>query len=189
MIHFDFELCGHFVYFFYFEKLQILVNLGWRVPSPSLITFSYTTIKHDRPSEPHSSWYNAPPNQVLTWIWPYRGWGRGRQWRSQGLPGWATRPPGSPKWGRRSWKNWGKMKKNTGKWGKIEETFLSCPPGSERLATALEGGGDVDTQLRKWWWWSDSNLKVRVFQWGFLKNRGLFSEQTKKKKRKKGQTP
>ena len=23
--------------------------------------------------------------------------GRGREWRSQGLPGWATRPPGEPK--------------------------------------------------------------------------------------------
>ena len=34
-------------------------------------------------------------------------------------------------------KNWGKMRKATGKWGKIEEIILSCPPGSERLATAL----------------------------------------------------
>ena len=32
---------------------------------------------------------------------------------------------------------WGKIRDPTGKWGKIEEMFLSCPPGSERLATAL----------------------------------------------------
>ena len=30
-----------------------------------------------------------------------------------------------------------KLRENTGKQGKIEETFLSCPSGSERLATAL----------------------------------------------------
>ena len=29
------------------------------------------------------------------------------------------------------------MKETTGKLGKIEEMFLSCPPGSERLDTAL----------------------------------------------------
>ena len=30
-----------------------------------------------------------------------------------------------------------KMKKIWGKWGQIEEIFLSCPPGGERLATPL----------------------------------------------------
>ena len=30
------------------------------------------------------------------------------------------------------------MRETTGKWGKIEEMFLSCPPESERLATALQ---------------------------------------------------
>ena len=34
-------------------------------------------------------------------------------------------------------KNWGKMREATGKWGKIEEIILSCPPGGERLVTAL----------------------------------------------------
>ena len=29
----------------------------------------------------------------------------------------------------------------TGKLGKIEEMFLLCPSGSERLATALDEGG------------------------------------------------
>ena len=32
------------------------------------------------------------------------------------------------------------MKETTGKGGKTEEMFLSCPPGSERLATALTRG-------------------------------------------------
>ena len=35
-------------------------------------------------------------------------------------------------------KIWGKMRETTGKWGNFEEIFLSCPLGSERLATALE---------------------------------------------------
>ena len=34
-------------------------------------------------------------------------------------------------------KIWGKIREAIGKWGKIEELFLSCPPGSERLATVL----------------------------------------------------
>ena len=34
-------------------------------------------------------------------------------------------------------KFWGKLREPTGKWGKIEEMFISCPPGSEGLATAL----------------------------------------------------
>ena len=59
------------------------------------------------------------------------------QWHSQGLPGWASRPPGRPKWGEKMKEIWGKMREPTGKWGKIEEMFLSCPPRSERLATGL----------------------------------------------------
>ena len=60
------------------------------------------------------------------------------QWHSQSLPGWASRPPGRPKWVRKFIrKDWGKIREHAGKWGKIEELFLSCPPGSERLATAL----------------------------------------------------
>ena len=31
-----------------------------------------------------------------------------------------------------------KLREATGKWGKIKEIILSCPPGSERLATALQ---------------------------------------------------
>ena len=34
-------------------------------------------------------------------------------------------------------KNWGNMRDNTGKWGKLEKKLLSCPPWSERLATAM----------------------------------------------------
>ena len=61
------------------------------------------------------------------------------QWRSQGLPGWASRPPGRPKWGK--WRKfWGKMRETMGKWGNIEEIFLSCPLRSERMATALLSG-------------------------------------------------
>ena len=60
------------------------------------------------------------------------------QWRSQGLPEWASRSPGRPNWGRK-WRKieekWQKIQE--WKWGKIEEMFLSCPPGSKRLATAL----------------------------------------------------
>ena len=59
------------------------------------------------------------------------------QWRSQGLPGWATRPSGRPNWGRKWRKIEEKCEKIEEKWGKMEEMFLSCPPGSERLATAL----------------------------------------------------
>ena len=36
------------------------------------------------------------------------------QWHSQGLPGWASRPPGRPKWGRK----WSKFEQ---KWEKIQE--------------------------------------------------------------------
>ena len=64
-----------------------------------------------------------------------------RQWRSQGLPGWATHPPGGPKWGRKWIKVWGKIRKLNWdlrkKWGK----WNSCPPGTVRLVTALTGGG------------------------------------------------
>ena len=34
---------------------------------------------------------------------------------------------------------WGKMTENKGIWGKIEEMFLSCPPESKTMATALLG--------------------------------------------------
>ena len=67
-------------------------------------------------------------------FWPFRRW----QWRSQGLLGWATRPPGGPKWGRKWVKVWGKIRKLNRdlrkKWGK----WNSCPPGTVRLATALD---------------------------------------------------
>ena len=60
------------------------------------------------------------------------------QWRSQGLPGWATRPPEEPKWGRKLEKFEEKYEKNyqnlRKKWGK----WNSCPPGTVRLATALD---------------------------------------------------
>ena len=60
------------------------------------------------------------------------------QWRSQGLPGWASYPPRmKTKMRKKMKKNWGKMRENTWKRRKIEEIFLSCPPGVERLATAL----------------------------------------------------
>ena len=46
------------------------------------------------------------------------GWGP--QWRSQGLPGWAVRPPGRPKWGR-------KLRKFEEKWEKsLEERLRKC---------------------------------------------------------------
>ena len=55
----------------------------------------------------------------------------------QGLPEWASRPPGEPKWGKnekslsKSRNNWSKFEGNLGKWN-------FCPPGMMRLATALE---------------------------------------------------
>ena len=58
------------------------------------------------------------------------------QWCSQGLSGWASCPPGRPN----EEENEEKLRKNERKYRKlrkIEEMFLSCPPGSERLATAL----------------------------------------------------
>ena len=41
------------------------------------------------------------------------------QWRSQGLPGWASRPPGRPKWGR--------------KWRKFEEKWENLQENKEGL--------------------------------------------------------
>ena len=32
---------------------------------------------------------------------------------------------------------WGNVRESSGKQGKIEEIFSSCPPGCEKLATAL----------------------------------------------------
>ena len=65
------------------------------------------------------------------------GPGDGVQWRSQGLPRWATRRPGGPKWGRKWVKVCGKIRKLNQdlrkKWGK----WNSCPPRTVRLATAL----------------------------------------------------
>ena len=66
------------------------------------------------------------------------------QWRSQGLLGRASRPPAShhdPE-NQNEEENEEKLKKTrenrpTGKWGKIEEIFLTCPPRSEMLAIAL----------------------------------------------------
>ena len=50
-------------------------------------------------------------------------------WRSQGFPGWASRPPGGPKWGKKISKVWGKIRKIywnlSKKWGK----WNPCPPG------------------------------------------------------------
>ena len=59
-----------------------------------------------------------------------------KQYRSQGLSGWATRPPG----GQKCWRKWEKcqnkktneqtLRKEWGKW-------KSCPSGTVRLATAM----------------------------------------------------
>ena len=53
-----------------------------------------------------------------------------KQWRSQGLPARATRPPGRPKWGRK----WVKLRKNKKNWSKFDEKWgkwNSCPPGRD----------------------------------------------------------
>ena len=48
------------------------------------------------------------------------------QWRSQGLPGWATCPPGAPKWGR---KIWGKIRKLIEIWRNNVESGSLAHPG------------------------------------------------------------
>ena len=62
------------------------------------------------------------------------------QWRSQGLPGWASRPPAHPE-DQNEEENEENLRKNERIYRKIRRdwgnVFLSCPPGSESLATAL----------------------------------------------------
>ena len=77
------------------------------------------------------------------------------QWHSQGLPRWASCPPGGPKWGRK----WGKFeeneesfRKNKTKWSRFEEKWWkrnSCPPGTVRLATALSSF-QIPGQILTW---------------------------------------
>ena len=52
-----------------------------------------------------------------------------RQWRSQGLPGWTTRPPEEPKWGRKLDKFEEKYEKIIKIWGKNEESGTLAHPG------------------------------------------------------------
>ena len=56
----------------------------------------------------------------------------GIRWHSQGLPGFGELLTRKTKMRKKIMKIWGKMKETTGKWGKIEELILSCPPWRER---------------------------------------------------------
>ena len=66
------------------------------------------------------------------------------QWRNQGLPGWASRPPGRPKWGRK----WRKFEEKWEKLQEIDERMRKCPilPTPEWAA----GYGPVYV-FRAWW--------------------------------------
>ena len=56
------------------------------------------------------------PRDFFLWATSKQRFTRHRQpqWRNQGLPGWASRPPGRPKWGRK----WRKIEE---KWEKLQE--------------------------------------------------------------------
>ena len=66
---------------------------------------------------------------LLSWVGKIRWF----QWRSQGLPGWATCPPRGPKWGRKWVKVWGKIRKLNRDLRKNEEsgtfTHRDCEAG------------------------------------------------------------
>ena len=71
-------------------------------------------------------WYFSPLLLViLLFDHDWRCW----QWRSQGLPGWATRPPGGPKWGRKWVKVWEKIRKLNRDLRKNEENGTLAHPG------------------------------------------------------------
>ena len=65
---------------------------------------------------------------------------RGQWLRHCPLPGWAARPPGEPKWGRKWEKFEEKIRKNDQNLGKKWGKWNPYPPGTVRLATALAGG-------------------------------------------------
>ena len=72
-VHLIFYSFTKIVFFFHFWKLWGFKRILETVP------WTYQDV--------HFIFYSFSPN--------------GYQWRSQGLPGWATRPPGGPKWGRK----------------------------------------------------------------------------------------
>ena len=64
--------------------------------------------------------HSVAPNGILrAKSWNKVHFMRRYQWRSQGLPGWASRPPGKPKW-RRKWK---KMRKNERTYRKMRKDW------------------------------------------------------------------
>ena len=132
---------GYFDLLFTFFSYQGKVT---KIPSAQYLTHIQTCILLALLAFlPYQFWKNKKKPQLsgMVSLWC------DSQWRSQGLPGWASRPPGRPKWGRKWRKFEKKMRETTGKWGNIEEIFLSCPLGSERLATALVIPG-VDSYSR-----------------------------------------
>ena len=74
---------------------------------------------------------------------------RHAQGRSQGLPGWANRPPGRPKWGRNLRKfegKWEKLQKIREEWGNV---LILPTRESERLATAMDTLMITNVQLHQ----------------------------------------
>ena len=69
------------------------------------------------------------------------------QWRSQGLPRVGESPTRKANLRKKMKENWGNMWENIGKWGRIEEMLLSCPPGSESLATVLHDTASITSLL------------------------------------------
>ena len=67
-------------------------------------------------------WYNKLLESSMCPLGPTMLNKQTNQWRSQGLTGWACRPPGSPKWGRK-WRKieekWGKIQENEENWGNV----------------------------------------------------------------------
>ena len=74
------------------------------------------------------------------------------KWRNQGFPGWANRPPGRPKWGR--------------KWRNFEEKWENLQENEERLrkCSYLAHPG-VRGWLRPWLWRHKNmpDLKIAIF--------------------------
>ena len=130
-------------------------------------------------------------------------WGR-KQWRSQDLSGWASRPPGEPKWGRKWEKNWGKLRKFGRNLRKEWGNWNSCPLGTMRLATALEENEQKFEEKcyknwsrfeEKWWKWNSCRhppgtvrLATALKQWlgklaSWKLSRGLRGSKEWKKKK------
>ena len=128
-----------YVFFFFFRKRTTQKEINWSISNPKIPVFhAFVAEEHYNIDLPLQ---NAAPLPIIIITRKSPQSFRFRtmcsrpsacpiQWRSQGLPGWANRPPGEPNWGRKSGKiieeKWEKI---IGEWWKMRKCPSLAHPG------------------------------------------------------------